>query len=139
MTTTATTKPNILMVDDEPDFQTIVHDWLEPSYEHCALKDGDELIGALHAGAPDLVILDLNLPGADGFELCRRVRETPGMRDVPILFLTGSRQPRDYRDNFAAGGTGWLLKPVGRRQLLHAVEELIARETTPPVDDGGGD
>ena len=131
-------KPNILMVDDEPDFQTIIHEWLEPRYEHCALKDGDELIGALHAGAPDLVILDLNLPGADGFELCRRVRATPGMKDVPVLFLTGSHKPKDFKENFKAGGTGYLMKPVGRRQLLGAVEDLIARAPI-PVDVGVGD
>lgn len=134
----AAPKPNILMVDDEPDFQTIVHEWLEPRYEHCALKDGEELVGALHAGAPDLVILDLNLPGADGFELCRRVRSTPGMESVPILFLTGSHKPKDFGDNFAAGGTGYLMKPIGRRQLLHAVEDILTSEPQ-PVDDGGGD
>ncbi len=131
-------KPNILMVDDEPDFQTIVHAWLEPRYEHCALKDGDELIGALHAGAPDLVILDLNIPGgADGFELCRRVRATPGMQDVPVLFLTGSRKPKDFEENFKAGGTGFIMKPIGRRALLGAVEELIEKPAT--ADVGGGD
>jgi CheY-like chemotaxis protein len=130
-------KPCILMVDDEPDFQTIVHAWLEPRYEHVALANGEELTGALHAGKPDLVILDLNLPGSDGFELCRRVRATPGLEEVPVLFLTGSHKPKDYSENFKAGGTGFLMKPIGRRQLLGAVDELLEQKAL--VDTGVGD
>ncbi|MBI3289760.1 MAG: response regulator, partial [Elusimicrobia bacterium] len=88
-------RPRILMVDDEPDFQTVIHAWLTPEYDHCALKDGEELAGALRAGVPDLVILDLHLPGADGFELCRRLRATAGLESVPVLFLTGSHEIKD--------------------------------------------
>jgi len=126
------------MVDDEIDFQTIVHSWLEPKFAHVALKDGDELIGAMKSGAPDLVILDLNLPGADGFELCRRIRATPGYERTPVLFLTGSRERADYRRNIGAGGDGFVTKPVGRRQLLGAIEALLASDR-PAVDIGGGD
>lgn len=135
-------KPNIYMVDDEADFQTIVRSWLEPRYAHVALKDGDELLGAMIAGAPDLVIMDLNLPGADGFELCRRIRETPGRERTPVLFLTGSHEYSDYRRNLRVGGNAYITKPVGRRQLLAAVEDLLDESRSidrPTVDAGGGD
>lgn len=129
------------MVDDEPDFQTIVHSWLEPAYDVVALKDGDELLGALRARAPDLVILDLRLPGADGFEICRRLRAAPGLESTPVLFLTASKEGEDYRRNMSAGGSGYLTKPVGRRQLLAAVDELLADRIVgrQAVDAGGGD
>lgn len=135
-------KPCIYMVDDEPDFQTIVRSWLEPKYAPVSLKDGDELLGALKSGTPDLVILDLNLPGADGFELCRRIRATPGLERTPVLFLTGSHEYADYRRNMRAGGNGYITKPVGRRQLLSAVEELLEEKragAAPAVDTGVGD
>lgn len=135
-------KPCIYMVDDESDFQPILGSWLEPAYTFVALKDGDELLGALKSGAPDLVILDLNLPGADGFELCRRLRATPGLEKLPVLFLTASHEFSDYRKNFRAGGSAYLTKPVGRRQLLGTVEQLLteSRALVPPgADVGGGD
>ncbi len=133
-------KPRILMVDDEPDFQKIIHVWLSPEYVHWALKDGAEFADALRAGVPDLVILDLHLPGADGFELCRRLRETPGLEAVPVLFLTGSHETEDYERNFRAGGTAYLMKPVGRRQLLEAIANLLGeRLMRQPADVGGGD
>lgn len=134
-------KPCIYLVDDEPDFLTIVHSWLEPMYDVVALKDGVELLGALRAKAPDLVILDLRLPGADGFDICRHMRSTPGLEGVPVLFLTASRESEDYRRNMKAGGSGYLTKPVGRRQLLAAVDELLANSRTADrqtVDTGGG-
>lgn len=126
------------MVDDEPDFQTIVHSWLEPTYEVVPLKDGDELLGALHVKKPDLLLLDLHLPGADGFEICRRVRATPGLEDLPVLFLTASTEREDYRRNMRAGGSGYLTKPVGRRQLLSAVDELLAGAFGRQTADAGG-
>lgn len=135
-------KPCIYMVDDEPDFQTIVHSWLEPTYEAVALKDADELTGALRARTPDLVILDLHLTGSDGFETCRRVRATPGLGGVPILFLTASHEREDYRRSMGVGGSGFLTKPVGRRQLLTAVGSLLSEGRIPgeyASDTGGGD
>jgi putative two-component system response regulator len=130
------------MVDDEPDFQTIMHAWLEPKYELLALKSWLELYGALRAKSPDLVILDLHMPEVDGFEICKKLRSTPGFEKLPVLFLTASRDTEDYRRNFEAGGTGYLVKPVGRRQLIAAVEDLLAGVHVPQritVDAGGGD
>ena len=133
-------KPCIYMVDDEPDFQTILHSWLEPSYDVVALKDGNELIGALRMKLPDLVLLDLHLPGADGFEICRRLRSTPGVQTVPVLFLTASQESQDYCRNLTAGGDGYLVKPVGKRHLLAVVEELLADHSVgQTTDSGGGD
>ncbi len=130
------------MVDDEPDFQTILHSWLEPKYDVVALRSGFELLGALRAKAPDLVILDLHLPEVDGFEICRQLRAAPGFERLPVLFLTASKESVDYRRNMSAGGSGYLVKPVGRRQVLAAIEELVSGAETAQaaaIDSGGGD
>lgn len=134
-------KPCIYVVDDEPDYLTIVHSWLSPAYDVVALNNGEELLGAVNVKAPDLVLLDLHLPGADGFELCRLLRGAPGMRKVPVLFLTASHEGRDYQRNIQAGGSGFLTKPVGRRQLLAAIDDLLDDSRIADlqtVDSGGG-
>jgi len=135
-------KPRIYMVDDEPDYQTILRSWLEPAYEVVSLKDGDELIGAMRSQTPDLVVLDVQLPGADGFELCRRLRASSGQDKVPVLFLTASHAAADYHRGIKAGGNGFVMKPAGRRQLLSAVADMIAEGRAAGnglVDVGGGD
>lgn len=135
-------KPLIYMVDDEQDMQAIVRAWLEPDYIHAGFLNGQEFLGALQRGAPDLIIMDLVLPGIDGLELCRRVRETPGCEQIPVLFLTGSHDHSNFLKNFSAGGNGFITKPVSRPQLMAAVDDLlderqvIARSS---ADTGGGD
>jgi DNA-binding response OmpR family regulator len=66
------------------------------------------------------------MEGGDGFALCRRLREDPRWAAVPVLFLTGSREVRDYQKNLSAGGTSYLMKPVGRKQVLAAVSNLLS-------------
>jgi putative two-component system response regulator len=127
------------MVDDEPDFQILLLSWLAPRYDCCPLKSGDELTGALRGGAPDLVILDVVMPETDGFEVCRRLRATPGLEAVPVLFLTGSLKTQDYLRSLRVGGTSYLTKPVAQARLLAAVDELVGAKAGPAQDEGGGD
>jgi len=115
-----------LLVDDEDDFRTAVRAWLETEYEHVDARDADEFEHRLLTHKPDLIILDLHMKDLDGFTLCRRLRDDPRWVDVPVLFLTGSREIRDFQRNFAAGGTSYLMKPVGRKQLLSAIEDLLS-------------
>ena len=127
------------MVDDEPDFQILLREWLRPRYDCCPLKSGDELTGALRSGAPDLVILDVSMPGEDGFEICRRLRATPGLETVPVLFLTGSLKTQDYLRSLRVGGSSYLMKPIAPAQLLAVVGKLVGDEAEPTQDEGGGD
>jgi DNA-binding response OmpR family regulator len=130
------TKPIIVMVDDEVDYMTLIRAWLEDMSVFYAFKGGEEFLSALSALRPDLVILDLYLRGVDGIELCRRMREMPAFKDVPVLFLTGSDRIDDYRRGMIVGGSTFLTKPVGRTRLLSAIMDLLPQ----PVmrDEGGG-
>lgn len=128
-------KPRVVMVEDEKDLQTLAQAWLSPAYEHVSAADGEELFKRLASGPmPRLVILDVGLPGEDGFEVCRRLRDDQRYADLPVLFLTGSREARDYQRNMKAGGTAYLMKPIGRKQFLAAVDELLKGA---PDDDVG--
>lgn len=130
--------PRVLIVDDEPDFGALVARWLSPRFRALAFTDGSDLLWELENDPASLLILDVRMPGQDGFELCRRVRDDARFAALPVLFLTGSREEDLYLRNLQAGGTGYLAKPVGRTQLLNAVEALIP-DARHDQETGGGD
>lgn len=115
----------IVMVDDEPDFLTIARSWLEPKYEFTSFTDGSDLLPQLAALEPDLLILDVRLPGIDGFNVCKRIRADRRFQALPILFLTASHSDIDFFKNLEVGGTSYLTKPVSRKELLARVKELL--------------
>jgi DNA-binding response OmpR family regulator len=121
-------KPRVLMLDDDADFQTIVGGWLAPRYEHVALKEGEDIVAQLAALDPDLLILDVRMPGANGFDLCARVRADGRFYSLPILFLTGAKEGQDFVLNLKAGGTALLMKPVAKKRLLAVLRELLPDE-----------
>ena len=129
--------PRVLIVDDEADFGALVARWLSPRYRAVALTDGRGLARELEEEPASLLVLDVRLPGEDGFELCRRVRTDERFADVPVLFLTGSREEDLYLRNLKAGGTGYLAKPVGRTQLLAAVDALVPGDHAEAEPDNG--
>jgi DNA-binding response OmpR family regulator len=118
----------IVMVDDEPDFLTIAETWLEPKYDLVSFTDGADLMSQLSALEPDLLILDVRLPGLDGFKLCRRIRADRRFQSLPILFLTASHSDIDFFRNLEVGGTSYLTKPVSRKELLARIKELLEPE-----------
>lgn len=118
-------KPVVLMVDDEPDFLDIVRRWASEEYEFVGLTDGGELEEEIEGLEPSLIVLDVNMPGVGGFELCRRIRADRRYDEIPVLFLTGSREDEDFLKNLQVGGTAYLSKPVGRKRLLAMFRELL--------------
>lgn len=115
----------ILIVDDEPDFVELTRSWLEPHYELVGLGDGSGLAEQIEALEPELLILDVRLPGLDGFKLCKRLRADQRFRSLPILFLTASHSDIDFFRNIESGGTAYMTKPVTRTELLDKVKELL--------------
>jgi CheY-like chemotaxis protein len=122
---TDTKKLRIVMVDDDDDLQEIVRGWLTPGYEHVPLSNGNNLAELLAGLAPDLLILDVRMPGRDGFNLCGALRRDGRFDSLPILFLTGAKEDMDFAANLNAGGSAFLTKPVARGALLRAIEDLV--------------
>lgn len=130
-------RSTVLMVDDEADFLAAMGHWIRTEYEFVGLTSGADLLAQIEGLDPVVVVLDVRLPDVDGFELCRRIRSDRRFDALPILFLTGSRADEDFLRNIDAGGTAYLSKPVGRRQLLSAIRELTG-EAVETVESGGG-
>ena len=104
----------ILVVDDEPASVDLMCRALEEEgYEILIATGGGEAIDLVKRGpAPDMMLLDVRMPGVDGFETCRRLKTDPDQDEFPILFVTGSGDTEALVEGFTAGGVDYLVKPV---------------------------
>jgi putative two-component system response regulator len=125
-------RPLILAVDDDPDLLALLAKVLATEYEvKTAADGGDALAVAAAAPQPDLILLDVDLPGATGFEVCKLLKEDPATSRIPVVFLTGKTQPDDQLEGFDLGAVDYLIKPINPRLLLARVRtqlELAGRQ-----------
>lgn len=128
---TKKTKPLVVWVDDDRIFQELVKEWLVPRYDLATYATGEEFLDALGGIEPDAVILDVRLPGPDGFRLCRKLRADGRFSTVPILFLTSCGEDVDYIKYLDVGGTAFLNKPVDKGELLKTLDELLTARPKP--------
>ena len=124
----------ILVVEDEPDIRTLLREILEREgftvVEEC---DGREGLRALFECRPDLIILDVTMPGLDGWETLQRVRE---LSAVPVLMLTASVSEMEKVRGLRAGADDYLTKPFGRQELLARIEAVLRRASRQRADEG---
>ena len=121
--------PQILLIEDDPD----VREGLELALRHLghdvlARGDGEAGLAAIQAHRPDVVVLDVMLPGADGFEVCRRVR---AVSEVPIVMLTARSDDVDVVAGLEAGADDYLAKPVQPRVLEAKLKAVLRRVGSP--------
>jgi two-component system response regulator RegX3 len=117
--------PQLLVVDDEDAILEFVSFNLrKEGYEVTTAKDGDSALALAEKQPFDLVILDIMLPGTDGFEVCRRLR---AQGDVPVLFLSARDTELDKVVGLEIGGDDYLAKPFGIRELQARVKALLRR------------
>lgn len=115
----------ILVVDDEPEIVRLVRDYLERAgFEVVAAADGDEALRAFHRRRPDLVILDLGLPGQDGLDVARTMR---GSETVPIIMLTARAEETDRVAGLELGADDYVPKPFSPRELVARVRAVLRR------------
>ncbi len=123
--TRAVDRPRIAAVEDDADFQLILRRWLTQDYDLALLSNGEELFQELDLLSPDLVMLDLQLPGPDGLLLCHRLRRHPRISRVPILIVTGRADDDAFLGAIEVGATSFLRKPVTKAELLKRLAELL--------------
>jgi CheY-like chemotaxis protein len=120
----------ILLADDSVTIQKVVElTFVDEGYRVVAVGNGAEAAARLAEVAPDIVILDVHMPGVNGFELCRRVKEW--RPEVPVLLLVGTFEPFDKSEYSASGADAFLKKPFDSQELLRQVEDLL-RAAAPP-------
>lgn len=116
----------ILIVDDQPDNLLILEDLLGRHYTVHAACDGEEALTRLADGdRPDLMLLDVVMPGMDGFEVCRRVKAAPGLRDMPVLLLTSLDSAADEEYGLSLGADDFIHKPYSPPVVLARVNNHL--------------
>jgi DNA-binding response OmpR family regulator len=125
----------ILVVDDEPIVREVVVRYLErDGFRTLEASTGDEAQRLLEREPPALIVLDVMLPGIDGFELCRWIRSRS---DLPILMLTARGEEADRIVGLELGADDYLTKPFSPRELAVRVRNLLRRAANPHIDGGG--
>ncbi len=118
---------SILIVDDSVSIRQSVRFILEQSgYTVYEAADGNEGLARLGEQKVDLVITDVNMPNMDGLTMVRKVRETDGIKFVPILVLTTESQGSVVDDGKKAGATGWIVKPFNDEKLIETIKKVLA-------------
>ena len=121
----------VVVVDDEPSVGAAVRDLLVPEgFQVDTPPDPQTALPELLRAVPDLVILDVNMPGMSGWELCALLRRQSVTRELPVLFLTGRREVRDRITAMQVGGSDYLAKPFGAAELRRKVISLLKPRST---------
>jgi two-component system, cell cycle response regulator DivK len=117
----------ILLVEDQEDNRRIIRDLLSANgYDLIEATSGEEGLVALgKQERPDLILMDIDLPGLDGYEVTRRIRAIPDLRQIPIIAVTSYALSGDDQKAFAAGCNGYVTKPFSPRLLLAKIREYL--------------
>ncbi len=116
----------ILVVDDEPHNLDVLNGCLlEFNYDVLVATNGEQALDRVSLIKPDLILLDVKLPGIDGFEVCRRLKAIDGAKDIPIIFVTVSTDIPDKIKGLEAGATDYITKPFHPREVVARVEKQL--------------
>ena len=119
-------KTKVLLVDDEPSI-LLALEFLMLQEGHVVLKanNGQEALSVLESEKPNLVILDVMMPGLDGFEVAQRIRKNPNLDKTQIIFLTARGTQEDRFKGYDSGGEVYLTKPFDNKELVDLVNEVL--------------
>ncbi len=125
--------PTILVVDDDPEIRDLVARFLEKhSLEAITAPDGERALRAVKDRQPDLIVLDLMLPGEDGFEITKKVRQ---ISNVPIIMLTALAEDTDRIVGLELGADDYVTKPFNPRELLARIRAVLRRASGQPAEE----
>ncbi|NET31969.1 MAG: response regulator transcription factor [Cyanothece sp. SIO1E1] len=119
---------DILIVEDEAEIAQLIKLYLEKEGFACRIcRDGPGAIQVFQTWQPDLIILDLMIPGLDGLEVCARIRQQPGPKDPYVLMLTAKGEEIDRIIGLSTGADDYMVKPFSPRELVARVRALLRR------------
>jgi two-component system alkaline phosphatase synthesis response regulator PhoP len=129
-------KERVLVVDDEEDILELVeYNLSRNGFEVTTVTSGEKALAIARGAVPDLVVLDLMLPGLDGLETCRLLKRDPRTRDVPVLMLTARGDETDIVRGLEMGADDYVTKPFSPRVLLARVRAVLRRREEESSDD----
>lgn len=121
-------KPTVLIVDDEKDLVDLVRYHVEKAGLNCLeARDGETALSMTRELLPDLLVLDLMLPGVDGLEVCQRLRKDPKTMGIPIIMLTAKAEEVDRVVGLEMGADDYMVKPFSPRELIARIKAVLRR------------
>ncbi len=119
-------KKRILIVDDDPVNMQLLEELLtENGYRVDASSDGSEALEFIENESPDLILLDVMMPGLDGYEICEKLKSSVETKHIPIIFLTAKTEVEDVVKGFKVGGVDYVSKPFNSEELMARVNTHI--------------
>ena len=123
------TAKSVLVVDDEPNIMlSLQYLMKQAGYQVRLARDGEEALAAVAASPPDLVLLDINIPKRNGYEVCQAIRADDRFKSVRILMLTAKSGEVEIEKGLALGADGYETKPFSTRALAQRVKEMLEME-----------
>jgi DNA-binding response OmpR family regulator len=120
----------VLICDDEPYIlESVSFIVREEGYQVLTAGDGEQALEVLSSERPDLVLLDIMMPGKSGFDVCRELKADESMRGTYVILLTAMGQDRDMEDGYQSGADEYMTKPFNPRSLRRRLHELLDEET----------
>jgi putative two-component system response regulator len=120
-------RETVLVVDDFKTNVEYLRDFLELEYRVLGAYSGEEALAMARAERPDIILLDVMMPGMDGYEVCRRIKADPRTEGIPVIFITALGDERDEAAAFESGGADFLTKPVKRIVVQKRVRTQLER------------
>ncbi len=118
----------ILIVDDAPDGRMLLSGLLEDDYSILEAESGEECLEIVKKDSPDLILLDVNMPGMSGYEVCVELRKQPENIHLPIIFVSGLDTVEERLQGYEAGCNEYLIKPADPDELFRKVEECLTQK-----------
>ena len=115
----------LLVEDNEMNRDMLSRRLQRAGYEVLTAADGEQALGQMRKGTPQVVLLDMNLPVKDGWTTCREMRDDPALADLPVIALTAHAMSEDREKALAAGCDDYATKPVDFRSLVGKIERLL--------------
>jgi two-component system cell cycle response regulator DivK len=121
-----TSRRTVLVVDDHEDNRRILRDLLQSAgYEIVEATTGEDAVVTAEARVPDLILMDIQLPGIDGYEATRRIKANDALRRIPLIVVTSYALSGDDAKAFAAGADAYVAKPFSPRAMLAKIREHL--------------
>lgn len=119
-------KQKIMVVEDEETLLKLESLFLTShGYQVCGMRNGDEALKCIGTEMPDLVLLDVMMPGVDGFEVCRRIKANPLTSHIPVVLLTARRGPEDLAKGEAVKADRYITKPFRTLMVLETIQNFL--------------
>lgn len=126
----------ILIVEDEEEIRELVaYNLVKQGYRVIPVETGEEGLRRAQAEKPDLIVLDLMLPGVDGLEVCRALKRDPATETIPVVMLTAKGEESDIVAGLELGADDYLTKPFSPRVLLARIRAVLRRKAEEPLDE----